>query len=270
MLNQYVEFLQNALSPLNHCPKAPGREQELGKMCKPSDSHQSSIVRCLSDDIAAQQREELEAIESIFASDITFLQQPPAAGGDPCASFVVTLSCAADVDGLPSRWVGNLTLKFELPESYPEEGRPLMGVSTGKLGMDEFSSAHRKSLTQAVQRRLEEATYNGGGMVLLDAIQAGNDWLAEGGWRDCRASRQNEDQKGSDEVVSEGDEEAKEMEWIQSATREASTAAAALTLSETEVVAEGGGELRADIGGTVAVHSRAGWKTLSRKGTTIK
>ena len=61
---------------------------------------------CLSDEIAAEQREELEALAAIYEDDFELKGSPPAKQGDRCGCFTVALS-------------GNCKIAIQFQPNYP-------------------------------------------------------------------------------------------------------------------------------------------------------
>jgi hypothetical protein len=121
---------------------------------------------CSSDSNAEQQRDEMEALQAIYSdSELTILRPAPNSKDQPCACYMFTLPEAdpnvssSITSGGPSpvAWKGQLGLKLDMPAGYPEElgAAPKVTVETGKLSMMDFPSVLRKSLTNAVVRRLK-------------------------------------------------------------------------------------------------------------------
>ena len=255
MLNRYVQFLQEVHDA--PAPELEPRKEETQPSEKVCNSNQEEpteegvVAVCSSDEIASLQSEEMEVLDSIFPSEIKLMRELPTAAGDPTVSFSVQLSFSGDPLALPcAQWVDSLSLLVTLPTQYPLQGVPQLQISAGKLGMDQFGSAHRGSLLRAVRSQVE-LTAGAGEMVLLDCIQTANDWLSGEGWKvELPETSSNaggggmvatglDDDQGQTQVEGEKGEESvfkQEQEWITAATEEACQAAAAAS--------GGGGETR--------------------------
>jgi hypothetical protein len=230
MLDGYVKFLKEVHDTPVTVFKEPNAAQVTSAVSETVHStsvSESESVVCYSDDVALLQCEEMEVISSIFPSEITLLHDLPTAAGDLTVAFDVQLSYAGDTTALPCvRWAECLSLRIVLPTQYPVEGLPHVEVRTGNMGLHEFKSAHRMSLLKTVRAQaVQSAGSSGGEMVLLDCIQAGNDWLSGGVW-ECGSQLKASDKTPilQNDEVSEGGCEVdpqQEQQWVEAATEEA-------------------------------------------------
>ena len=136
---------------------------------------------CSSAENAEQQRDELEALLSIYAdADLKLIRAAPSAPEDPSAAFSIALDVSAAADGVPTSWAGRLRLVLDFAPSYPDAEPVSVDVDTGGLSMMDFPSAVRRSLLAAVRAA---ATAGVGAPSAFACIQAAGEWLAEGQWR---------------------------------------------------------------------------------------
>ena len=197
----------------------------------------SVIPLCFSDEIAALQAEELQVLESIYQDEMKILRGLPSTQGDATASFNIRLKYCGNISDLPSpKWDGGLSLDVMLPEKYPRCGVPAFKVVCGSpdrpLGLDEFTSAQRKSLIGKINRQVGESSSSRvcegeEVMMLMECLRAANSWLNDHEWQqkqnvtDCHVEEESGKNKDSGEC-----HEKKELAWIVKATEEAYAAAA--------------------------------------------
>ena len=110
---------------------------------------------CTSPENAEQQRDELEALLSIYPdADLRMLRPAPTAAADPSAAFSIALDTSA-ADGAPAAWAGHLRLVIDFPPNYPEgppgTTEPAIDVDSCGLSMMDFGSAVRRSLLATVR-----------------------------------------------------------------------------------------------------------------------
>lgn len=121
----------------------------------------SSPPVCSTESNAAQQRDEIEVLDSIYGTDIAIVRPAPIAMGNPTGSLLINIcsqqfmsnferSSTMKIDGGPIRWAGQLKLKFEMSAGYPDDDSPVVELETGTLSMIDFSIAMRRSLLNTV------------------------------------------------------------------------------------------------------------------------
>lgn len=244
MLDSYVQFFRDVHegapkleTPKTRNPDAPSPpfvpvSVPVSEEARGGEKDEGGAV-CVSDAVALLQAEEMNVLDSIFSADIHLTSALPAAAGDPAVSFDFQLTCSGAQVALPARWLGNLWLRVRLPAHYPELGAPHIEVRTAGLGLHEFRAAHRASLLRVVRA----AAGSGGEMVLMDCMQAGNDWLSGGQWEGDASKQQDEQPRDPQEKApgqgEEGDlNSQQEQLWIAAATEQACTAAARTRLKD--------------------------------------
>lgn len=237
MLDSYVKFLKDVVdTPVTIFKHLDIPQQAAPSVQKKQDSasrnEDNENVVCATDEVASLQSEEMEALCSIFCEEITLLRELPSAAGDPTALFEVKLTYSGEPSEMPcARWASRVFLRISLPSMYPEQGLPLVQVRVDNLDLHEFKNVHRTSLLRAVRPSAGQSGAEGG-MLLLDCIQAGNDWLSGGQWsvngpllgeQSEGCVEEQEQQMEVDDVDPE-----QEQRWIQAATDDACKAAATL------------------------------------------
>lgn len=229
-LDRYVEFIrqfQSEDSPtVDQCCKFPVS----------AECH-SSLFVAQSIEICQLQNEEIEVLSSIYpSSEFKIIGELPQKENDPTVRCIAFLNPSNTVPGISQKWIGNLGLQFTLKGSYPLQSNqvPLIEIISGSLSLLDFSTAHRKSLLQTVQQVAQDICQNAGETCLMQCIQAGNDWLSDGGQVFQVVSHElveSDNEKegspidvGSD--IANDIDEVIENEWIRQATIEAGEAAA--------------------------------------------
>jgi predicted esterase len=120
-------------------------------------------VLCNSDSNAEQQRDEMEALQAMYAdgTELTIVQPAPSGRGQPCAVYLFLLPeagpsspySASALNGVnPAHWKGQLGIRLSMPAGYPEDvgATPKIAIETGTLSMMDFPSVLRRSLLSAV------------------------------------------------------------------------------------------------------------------------
>lgn len=104
-----------------------------------------SQYRCASDDVAQDQADEIEAMESIYPN-ITVLNERPAKLGDPCGHILVPLTCENELLN------NQISLELSFPDSYPNV-LPEISLRHALSAID-FSSAAQKLLLRSIHEEL--------------------------------------------------------------------------------------------------------------------
>lgn len=243
-LDRYVEFIRQFV--IEGKNMANEREQAPeGSFQNPTEAHIIDSV-----EVCNLQNEEIEVLSSIYSSsEFKIIGDLPQKPYDPTIRCLAYLNPTSGVTGIPQKWIGNLAIQFTLRGSYPLKSNevPIIEITSGSLSLLDFSTAHRRSLLHAVRQVAQDICQHEGETCLMQCIQAGNDWLSDGGriLQDFPVDMvESNDEKlepvetGSDVVVPDIDEEI-ENEWIRQATIEAGHAAAlakARGLHETEII----------------------------------
>ena len=130
------------------------------------------------------QREEIDVLGSIYSStEFEVIGDLPKKVSDPTVKCKVILNPSFSCSVIPENWIGNLGLQFTLQSLYPTKKNqvPRIEIISGSLSLLDFSLAHRRSLLQCVQQVALDICQNEGETCIMQCIQAGNDWLSDGG-----------------------------------------------------------------------------------------
>ena len=138
---------------------------------------------CVTDDYALQHHEELEALLAIYPDDVIIERPVSTHAGAPTGVFSVRLTVSLEncQPPMPSKWINQLRLKFNLTSCYPDIV-PKISLNTGtdgSLSLVDFPLAVSSSLLAAVRREAED---NVGVCSALACIQRAQEWLSTGGW----------------------------------------------------------------------------------------
>jgi len=148
-------------------PPAPAPVAPLEAASKKSKADEPPAqIMCASAESAAEQRDEIEAMESIYPDTMEIKQAAPADAGEPCGILKFLLSCP------DSPLHEKLKLVVSYPASYPEE-TPKANLEHS-LGMLQFPERAEKSLLQQIRSELAEQA---GMPCVYTAISAAETWL---------------------------------------------------------------------------------------------
>jgi len=166
------------------------KSQNLGhlsvvKFPDPSTSETTSLKKrsgpmlCENDELAALQRDEMEACSGIFGDDFQILREPPAEGGRPTGCASVKLLCMDHFkSNTAATWAGKICLHFEMGARYPSDySEVFLAVQLCGLSLLECPS----HLCDELEKRLYEVLPNSDG--LFGCVHAANEWLESEQWR---------------------------------------------------------------------------------------
>jgi hypothetical protein len=253
-LDGYVEFIRQFCESPDDLRNTKDRSSEISQPTEPPRSSEQPTNESKlnppqqqhlaeTDAICQLQNEEVEVLGSIYSpEEFSILGDLPHKASDPTVRCKVILNPSHSGNGIPANWIGNLAIHFTLQASYPSKPNqpPIVEITTGSLSLLDFSTAHRRSLQQAIRQVASEICQVEGETCLMQCIQAANDWLSDGG--EILQPLRNDSQPDSAEeksadpeatlacaiessIMNDVDEEV-ESQWIKEATLEAGHAAA--------------------------------------------
>ena len=147
-------------------------DQIIGREISPMQTGRTNIkpekaivlLNCTSESNASEQRDEIEALTSIYSdTEINITRPAPLDTTMPSACISVTLTVPSQStqnrDQLAissNKWQGELRLILDLPPGYPEDpgSDPRINVEVGKLSMMEFPSGLKSAIERTVVRKV--------------------------------------------------------------------------------------------------------------------
>ena len=132
--------------------------------------------------VAQEQRDELEALQAIFAEHIE-VEQEPVLGGKPAKlSVALFVDACSQLPALEEKWTrpGGIRIKFALPPDYPNQSILSISLSVGTLSLADCPNRARRSLLETCRRVAESAR---GECSIFAVVSAAQDWLLSQTWQ---------------------------------------------------------------------------------------
>ncbi|GBG34810.1 Obg-like ATPase 1 [Hondaea fermentalgiana] len=148
-------------------PPSPSKAAEMQQQASKSNEPPPPPT-CTSDEGAAEQRDEVEALESIYPDTMKIIRPAASGAGAPCGALAFRLACE------DSPLHQKLELVVDYPANYPEEV-PRVHIEHS-LGMLQFPQRVETALLQHVRAELDEQA---GMPCVYTAISAAETWLED-------------------------------------------------------------------------------------------